>query len=78
MGILLTTSGLKHGALYKMNKPELYLVSGGDVIGKPRRHAITERSRLECTLLVSITWQGTPIPIGLVNIADDMVNSVPV
>ena len=73
MGILLTTSGLKHGALYKMNKPELTtFVSGGDVMGKPRRrHRITERSRLECTLLVSITWQGTPFKNGLVkNIAD--------
>ena len=32
-----------------------YLVSGGDVMGKPRRRRqIAERSRLECTLLVSI------------------------
>ena len=50
-----------------------YLVSGGDVMGKPRRrHQITERSRLECTLLVSITLAGlSHSRIGLVkNIAD--------
>ena len=39
-----------------------YLVSGGDVMGKPRRRRqITERSRLECTLLVSITLAGHSI-----------------
>ena len=34
-----------------------YLVSGGDVMGEaaPQAHQIAERSRLECTLLVSIT-----------------------
>ena len=49
-----------------------YLVSGGDVMGEAAPQAPNNRAQpAGNTLLVGITWQGTPFKIGLVkNIAD--------